>query len=658
MNAPTHYARIDSDGEAELEVSEDPADHAGRWWHQNDLDKFVSSIYELYDAKGFGNIVTKGVLDHLNIVFVLAVVLFLAVVLDFRDLNHRLDHPCPDAVDLMSVDCHGTIPIDFGRMGRISWLGLGIIFFFLAGWATSFVWFLSGVPHLRQIRDFYEHELKISHRELQTIRWDMVVDELSRAQRRLQLCTTTDSFDKLDISNLIARRKNFLIAMYGELAQKLEVAIPFVGPRMIMSHSLQWNLEKILFRVIVFDGDAVVPEVWSDPDRVARQLQKYFKLYGLINLLLAPCILLFQLAFFVFHNSDSFRKSAGPLSTRQWSPYACWMMRNYSETEHAFRKRLQRSYKPATKYVSLFVSEMTTIWARFLVFVFGGMFVVLTVLGFIYDEDFLFAYLTPDRSVIWWTGIIGAALALSQSLIPAEAQADMPDELLNEVKGHTNFFRDSWAGREETLDTFDDFTLLYQLKGVNFLEELASILVTPYLLMVRLPNESKEIVEFFQRCSYKHPYLPGHFCKYAYFRNTPEESIELERAMLEMQAPGPGPAPAPRGDMAIMASFAMARSDGGPAMAGSASASAMTMSKGATSKMGYSVAAFNMEHPGWRPTEQAGFGSQSSSVRHSFAAEPAQQHQQRGDREEREDRVGIGTGRTGDTLLQPLISPS
>ena len=53
---------------------------------------------------------------------------------------------------------------------------------------------------------------------------------------------------------------------------------------MIMSHSLQWNLEKILFRVIVFDGDAVVPEVWSDPDRVARQLQKYFKLYPWLGL--------------------------------------------------------------------------------------------------------------------------------------------------------------------------------------------------------------------------------------------------------------------------------------------------------------------------------------------------------------------------------------
>ena len=41
--------------QAELEVSEDPADHeAGRWWHQHDLDKFLASIYGLYDAKGFG----------------------------------------------------------------------------------------------------------------------------------------------------------------------------------------------------------------------------------------------------------------------------------------------------------------------------------------------------------------------------------------------------------------------------------------------------------------------------------------------------------------------------------------------------------------------------------------------------------------------------
>lgn len=265
MSAPTHYGQVDGDAEAELEVSEDPADHeAGRWWHQHDLDKFLASIYGLYDAKGFGNIVTKGVLDHLNIVFVLAVVLFLAVVIDFKDLNDRLDHPCPDPVDLMSEDCHGRIPIDFGRMRRISWFSIGIIFVFLAGWATSFMFFLSGIPYLRGIRDFYEQELKIDHRELQTIRWDKVVDALARAQHRLQLCTTTDSFDKLDISNLIARRKNFLIALYGELAQKLEVAVPFVGPRIVMSHSLQWNLEKILFRVIVFDGDAVVPEVRNE----------------------------------------------------------------------------------------------------------------------------------------------------------------------------------------------------------------------------------------------------------------------------------------------------------------------------------------------------------------------------------------------------------
>lgn len=617
--------------ELELDVTDDTAETVGRWWHRPDLDRFFKTIYQVFDAKGFSNIVMKGILDHLNIVFVLFVVLFLVVVLDFHDLNQRLEDPCPgDPIDLTTTDCQGRVPIKFARLMEMSWIAYIIVFIFLGGWLFSLVWFLSGVSYLRTIRSFYEQELNISHRELQTIRWNRVVEKLSEAQSRLKLCTTTEAFDLLDVANLIARKQNFLIALYAndKIRESLEIPVPFMKPRVVLARSLQWNIEKILFSVIIFDGDSVVPEVFSNPDRISRSLRRYFKIYGLVNLLLAPFILVFQLAYFFFHNSDSLRRSAGPLSTRQWSPYATWMMRNYSESEHAFRHRLRKSYKPANRYIESFVSELLTIWARFVVFIFGGCFVVLTALGFIYDEDFLFSYLTPDRSVIWWTGIIGAILAGTQSLIPDEAEIVKPEKLLNDVKSYTHYGRAKWEGREESLDTFDEFSQLYQLKIVNFIEELISILLTPYLLMMRLPQQSDEIVDFFSQHSYKHPYLPGHFCRFAFFRMNEEESIAYN---------------------SFHTSGSISKSD----FDGGADMNYSIALEEHSSKMEYSIAAFNAEHPEWSPPKaEMGYPAHLDYV--DERSELSSQSQQQVELDD--GNLTKPSGSHHNSLLQPLIA--
>ena len=188
---------------------------------------------------------------------------------------------------------------------------------------------------------------------------------------------------------------------------------------------------------MVFDGSKVDPRVHSDflneQATLAAGLRWRFRWFGVLNWILAVGILLFRLAYFVFHHSDSLRKSAGPLAARQWSPYACYLLRNYSEVEHVFRQRIARSLAPANKYVNMFVSETLSLWARFVVFVVGGVFVALTMLGLIYDEDFLFANLTHGRSVIWWTGILGIILAASQSVIPKEEAQHGFKEALNDV---------------------------------------------------------------------------------------------------------------------------------------------------------------------------------------------------------------------------------
>lgn len=61
---------------------------SGRWWHQQDIDGFFKNVYHHYDAKGLMNIVAKGVLDHLRVVFVVFIILLMTVVIDYNQLNN------------------------------------------------------------------------------------------------------------------------------------------------------------------------------------------------------------------------------------------------------------------------------------------------------------------------------------------------------------------------------------------------------------------------------------------------------------------------------------------------------------------------------------------------------------------------------------------
>eukprot|EP00041_Stephanoeca_diplocostata_P015416 m.294225 g.294225 ORF g.294225 m.294225 type:complete len:665 (+) comp20028_c0_seq1:290-2284(+) len=618
--ASTPYARLGSTSSDEIGlpvVSQAP--RAGRWWHIRDLDGFFRTFYLYFDAKGLHNVISKGILDHLNIIFVVFVILFLSVVVNYDQLEKHIKEKCADheRFDLMSKDCHGNTPISFYRLLKMHPIIYFILALLLVFWLWSFGAFLRHVQRCYTMQDFYLHELKVAQRDLQTVSWDEMVKKVIDAQERLQLCTKMRTFDVLDVTNLITRQRNFLIALYVQFGPELKVWMPGLGRRIVLSESLQWNIQKILSTVI-FDGDSVDKRVWESPQSramLSAKLSTYFKVMGVLNLLLAPAVLLIRVAYFFFHNSDSLRKSAGPLAARNWSPYACWLLRDWSEVDHKFRRRLARSMKPAATYVDQFVSETTTIWARFLVFVIGGLFSVLAVLGFVFDEEFMFANLTPNRSVLWWSGILGILLAGAQSLVVDTNMILDHAELLREVRKFTHYYPDEWKGREHRVDTYDQFCRLFQFKGITFLEELCSVLVyTPYLLLFRLPQHSENIVAFFHRYTYRHAAL-GDFCKLAFFHDKAEGEGMMMDDVCEVFGTG--------GDMTrdnSGTSYAGAGTDNAERLPHASASlvdigsSSMQDVRHSAAKLEYSVAAFREEHPSWNPTVRTDHSQMTASA--------------------------------------------
>lgn len=154
----TPYSRLGSTSSDEIGlpvVSHAPS--AGRWWHHRDLDGFFRTFYLYFDAKGLYNVITKGILDHLNVIFVVFVVVVLSVVVNYDQLEKHIKDKCADQerFDLMSRDCHGNTPISFYRLLEMHPIIYVILVVLAIFWSWSFSVFLRHVQRCYAMRDFY-----------------------------------------------------------------------------------------------------------------------------------------------------------------------------------------------------------------------------------------------------------------------------------------------------------------------------------------------------------------------------------------------------------------------------------------------------------------------------------------------------------------------
>lgn len=497
-----------------------------RWRHQRNLDRFFARSYEYYLGKGFGCLVASRLLDYLTVVFIAFMLLFFSYCVDYRLLHTRLTSSCPNeyaevthAPDLFSPDCHGAAPMSFQRLNLLPPFSVALLSLFALCWLFHFTTFLLAIPELMEMRLFYTEVLGIASKDLQTIPWSEVVVRLMEAQRVHQLCITISQFDQLDIANIITRRQNYLIALYNRSDLPLHVSIPWIGDFAVFSTSLQWSFEKCL-TLAIFDGFSNIREhVLGSPaqaNAAARMLRFHMRVLGVANLVLLPAVLVYRIALFVFEYSAEFRQSTGRLSSRHFSPLARWRLRDYCEVDHYFSKRLAQCYRPAQLYVDMFTSEPVAVAARFISIVVGGFFFALLFIAVILDDSFFLANLTPGRSVTWWLGVSGAVLAMCRVLIPDEHHVFDPARKMQKIARISHHYPDSWRGQEASPRVYQDFGRLFQYRVVTFAEEVAGLLVVPYLLLVRMPEAAEGIVDFFRTHTVRREGI-GDVCTYALF---------------------------------------------------------------------------------------------------------------------------------------------
>jgi autophagy-related protein 9 len=174
------------------------------------------------------------------------------------------------------------------------------------------------------------------------------------------------------------------------------------------------------------------------------------------------------------------------------------------------------SYPFASRYIEQFPKVKMVQFFRFVAFVASAIVSVLA-LGTLFDPELFLGFeITSERTVLFYLGVFGSIWAVSHGAIPEENMVFNPEYALRNVIEYTHYMPTQWKDRLHSDEVKREFSELYQMKVVIFLEEILSIIFTPLVLWFSLPQCSDRIIDFFREFTIHVDGL-GYVCSFAVF---------------------------------------------------------------------------------------------------------------------------------------------
>ncbi|KIS67278.1 uncharacterized protein UMAG_04380 [Mycosarcoma maydis] len=567
------------------------------WANVDNLDAFLQEVYAYYVGRGAICIALSRSLNLLTVAFVICFSTFLFGCIDYSSIRH--DGQLSDVIV-------GHCVAGFSPFATL------VVVLLLAAFGWQAVQFVLGLSRLRAMHRFYEQLLGIPDADVQSIPWHEVVNRLS-ALRDQHPTTSLSSADEMelgqrtssslrrshpqpldahDVANRIMRQENYLIALFNE--NILDLSVPGLRSRSpSLTRSLEWNLHFCLLGFL-FDSNGQVRHAFlSERYRadLIEGLRRRFLFMAVVNAIFAPFIVLYLLLYSFFRYFEEYHKDPSNLGSRQYTQYARWKFREFNELPHLFRRRCRTSYVAASKYMDQFPKEKTAIVARFVAFV-AGSFTAVLLLASVMDPDvFVHFNITPQRNVLFYIGVFGAILAVARGMIPDEHVVFEPEAMLREVIEQTHYLPQDWKGRFHSAQVHQAFGQLYTLKIYIFLQELLSVVTTPFVLWLSLPACAPDLIDFLRKYTVHVDGL-GHVCSFAVFdfARQPTASTmggaaakgihrqQQQQQQQQQQSGGSGRTRAPRNGMS-------------------------------QAKMEQSILGFRANHPDWDPAAHASTAS-------------------------------------------------
>ncbi|KNE59788.1 hypothetical protein AMAG_05249 [Allomyces macrogynus ATCC 38327] len=570
---------------------------------------FYIEVYAYFYGKGADCILLNKAALFIRVAIVIGLVVFLSSCLKYSALHH-ISAPTPIA-DIIDGDCPNLHPLL--KFALLCATGI---------WGLQFVGLWRQRTSLYQMRDFFAHVLDIPDSDIQTASWPDVLGRLerlaaehphpsmtasARPSSRAAVSAPASSTpipapgcSQIDITARIMRKDNYLIGLFaGDGLLDLRVPLPFIGPALspCLTTLLEWNIEFCVMGLLFMDRRA-----WrhgmgrgrASNDRAAAaaraesatKLHQIFVIMAVLNAVFAPVLALFMVAYFFFRYGDEYYRNPGSIGTRRFSPLARWKFRELNEVPHLFERRLVQAHDPTLEYLSQFPSERTSIIARLVSFLLGSVGGVMLVFTVLYPDLLLHLEITPERTPVFWLGLIGSVLAVTRGMrTPDAAAAYDPERRLHEVVAHTHYCPPRWSAKPYAESVRAEVAGLFPPRPALYVNELVGLFVAPLVLGWTLPMRARQVVDFL----FDHTvYVPGLGYVYDGATFAPQQQPVVENAAVSVPDVSVTPAAVP--------------GVSGLAAGSSEFSDENDLDEQAEMKMTKSILHFKETHPAWQPS--------------------------------------------------------
>lgn len=508
------------------------------WLYTNasNLDAFLHEIYQYFVGHGVWSILLSRALTLLTELFVFIFAIFLSSCIDYSKIPHS----------------KSTSEVLIGKcIAKASWFKHAAIFFFVIYWLSRSLQSLQDVRRLIRMRDFYEHVLGISDNDLQTVSWRRVVDGMVKVQnahvatanispnakKYMEYREPQQKLTAESIANRLMRQDNYFVVLYNKDILDFTLPLPFVGTRQFYSKSLEWCIGLCLSNFIFDEQGSIRPFCLDVKNRSALvgAMRTRFRIAALASVVLSPFnIVRFCLLYFLRYYTE-FTRNPSKASARSFTPFAEWKMRQLNELQHLFDRRLKQAYPFANDYLKQFPKDKTDQICRFVAFVSGSFAAVLTIATVIDSELFLGFEVTPGRTVVFWLTIMGVIFGIAHGSLPDDNETHDPIIHLKDVLYFTHYMPSHWKDRLHSNEVRAEFSAMYQMKILIFVEEMLSLVVAPFILWKNSENRQCErLIDFFREQTV-HVEGIGHQCNFAVFGFKKDVNVTDPREVLEVE---------------------------------------------------------------------------------------------------------------------------
>lgn len=449
--------------------------------YKND-DNFYKDVYEYFYRKGIFNIIISNICD----IFLICIgVLFLFFLLECLDWETLLS--CSNNKNCGDISLFTKKPINLKLVSFV------FLFFGMILILHKILDFYSTFRQISFIKEYYETKLMISNRELQTVQWSTIIKKLEEQFR----------MSSYDITNKILKNDNYYIAM-------IQHSIFSIPNTIYYTNQLEFNIKIAIFNDL--------ENITSD------NLKNKFYLLGILNLIFSPIIFVYLLLYFFVCSINEIYSKSNDISSRNFMLLTKWKIRQYNELKHFFEKRINKSIPLSNLYLKQFPSPIFEILGKTLAIT-CGIFFSFNLFLSIFDENILLHVTIFDRSLLFYTGVMGAISSFSRSLIRTpEDSIYNPTKYMNDFFQCTKYIPVHWKNKFHTHDVRDEFIKMFPYKLLLLLYDLVSVITTPYLLIFYLSKDSNEIFNFIKTNTLKIKKV-GNICSCAYLQNFNENAM-------------------------------------------------------------------------------------------------------------------------------------